>query len=179
VTQGTTTIGLTGDAGPSEGQQTLSVAKQTVTAVYVGRVAYVNADSVAIAKTVGISSIVTGAVGRWVSFGPSEPDYGVITQGITLSSAMSELLNWSNPVTLGKPTVVDGQQVMPITGEAHLRSGPTVKATLDVTRTAHPLPVEINASSSTASETAIFSNWGHSVSITAPSGAQPVSSFKG
>ena len=53
------------------------------------------------------------------------------------------------------------------------------KATLDVTRTARPLPLELNATSAATSETVIFSHWGDPVTITAPSGAQPVTSLKG
>jgi hypothetical protein len=128
----------------------------------------------------GETAIGTAAVGRWVSLTPSDPSYGAVVRGVTLSSALSELLDWPNQLAVGSPTTVDGQQVVPITGEVRLSSGgPTVKATLDVTRTARPLPVEMNASSAVASETVIFSHWGDPITITAPSGAQPASSLKG
>jgi hypothetical protein len=149
--------------------------------VYVDRVAYVHAETVGLAQaTLGDGVSGTAAVGRWVSVTSSEPDYAAVARGLTLSSALGELLDWPNQLAMGSPTTVDGQQVVPVTGEVRLSSGgPAVKATLDITRTARPLPLEMNASSGAASETVIFSHWGTPVTITAPSGAQPASSLKG
>jgi hypothetical protein len=179
-TNGSTAVVVTGDAGPNEGQQTLSEGTQSATVIYLDKVAYVHADSVGLAQaTLGDGPIGTAAVGRWVSLTSSEPRFGAVARGVTLSSALSEFLDWPNQLAMGNPTTVAGQEVVPITGEVRLSGGPTVKATLDVTRGARPLPVEINASSAAASETVIFSHWRQPVTITAPSGAQPASSLTG
>ena len=181
TTHDSTAVVLTGDVGPNEGQQTLTEGTQSATVIYVDRVAYVRADSVGLAQaTLGDAVSGTAAVGRWVSVTSSEPDYAAVAGGLTLSSALGELLDWPDQLVMGRPTTVDGQQVVPITGEVRLSGGgPMVKATLDVTHTARPLPVEMNASSAVTSETVIFSHWGDPVTITAPSGAQPASSLKG
>jgi hypothetical protein len=178
ATAGTTATVVTGDAGPSEGQQTVSQGSQSATAIYVGNVAYVHVDSVSLAEALGLS-IGPAAVGRWISYTPADHAYASVIQGLTLSSALGELLSGSGHLTTRSPTTVDGQSVVPIEGETRVRSGQLVKATLDVTRSSHPLPVEINASSTGASETVIFSRWGDAVAIAAPSGAQPAASFAG
>jgi hypothetical protein len=178
ATFGTTATVLTGDVGPSDGQETIHIGKQSATAIYLGQVAYAHFDSAALAQALGLPSMSAAAFGRWVSFEPADRGYGPLTEGLTLSSAVSQLFRWPNHLTIGSPTTVDGQQVVPITGEARL-GGRTIKATLDVTRSAHPLPVEINASGTAASETVIFSNWGRPVTIAAPSGAQPASGLTG
>ena len=179
VTHGTTAIVVTGDAGPNQGQQTLSEGTQGATAIYVDRVVYLHADSVSLAQALGDGASASAAVGRWVSVTSSEPRFAAVARGLTLSSVLNELLDWPNQLAIGSPTTVDGQQVTPVTGEVRLSGGPKIKATLDITRTARPLPLEINASSSAASETVIFSHWGAPVTITAPSGAQPASSLTG
>ena len=178
ATFGTTATVLTGDVGPSDGQETIHIGKQSATAIYLGQVAYAHFDSAALAQALGLPSMSAAAFGRWVSFEPADRGFGPLTQGLTLSSAVSQLFHWPDHLSLGSPPTVDGQQVVPITGEARL-GGRTIKATLDVTRSAHPLPVEINASGTAASETVIFSNWGRPVTIAAPSGAQPASGLTG
>jgi hypothetical protein len=169
---------ITGDAGPNAGQQTLRVGTQSATVLYVGRVAYVRVDSAALGEDLGVPSLTPAAVGQWVSFEPADRGYGPIIAGLTLPSALSELLQWPSHLALGSATTVDGQQVVPITGEARL-DGRLIKATLDVTRGSQPLPVEINASEATASETVIFSSWGRPVTVTPPSGARSISTFAG
>jgi hypothetical protein len=181
TTHDSTAVVITGDAGPNEGQQTLTEGAQSATVIYVDRVAYVRATSASLAQsTLGDAVSGTAAVGRWVSVTSSDRDYAAVSGGLTLSSALGQLLDWPNQLAMGRPTTVDGQQVVPITGEVRLSGGgPTVRATLDVTRTARPLPLEMNATSAATSETVIFSHWGDPVTITAPSGAQPVTSLKG
>jgi hypothetical protein len=178
ATVGTTATTVSADAGPTSGQQTVHVGSESATVVYLDHVAYVQFGSLAIAQTLGAPTMSAAAVGKWVSFQPTDKGYGTIVDGVTLSSLVSELLQFPGALTIGTPTVVNGQQVSPITGETRL-DGRTVKATIDVTRTAHPLPVEFNASSSGASETVIFSNWGSAVKITAPSGATPAAGLLG
>jgi len=172
VTVGTTATTATEDAGPTIGQQTIHLGTQSGTVVYVDHVAYVQFSSAAIAQTLGAPNISAAAIGKWISFQPSDKGYSTIVQGVTLSSLVSQLLAFPGALTIGQATVVNGQSVTPITGEARV-GGRTIKAVVDVTRTAHPLPVEVNASSSGASETVAFSNWGSAVKITAPSGATP------
>jgi hypothetical protein len=180
VTHGTTAIVLTGDAGPNQGQQTLSEGTQSATVIYLDKVAYVHADSVGLAQTtLGDGASASAAVGGWVSLTAPEPRFAAVARGVTLSSALTEVLDWPNQLAIGSPTTVAGQEVVPITGEVRLSGGPTVKATLDVTRGPRPLPLEINASSAATSETVIFSHWGQPVTITAPRGAQPASSLTG
>jgi hypothetical protein len=178
ATVGTTATTATSDAGPTSGQQTIKVGTQSATLVYVGHVAYVQFSSLALAQTLGAPTLSAAAVGKWVSFQPTDKGYSTIVSGVALPSLVSQLLQFPGVLTIGAPTVVNGQSVSPITGETRL-DGRTVKAVLDVTRTAHPLPVEVNASSPGASETVILSNWGSAVTITAPSGATPAKGLIG
>jgi len=178
ATVGTTATTASGDAGPTSGQQTIHVGTQSATVVYVDHVAYVQFSSAALAQTLGAPTMSAAAVGKWVSFQPTDRGYSAIVAGVTLSSVVSQLLQFPGALTVGQPTVVNGQPVVPITGQARL-DGRTIKAVLDVTRTAHPLPVEVNASSTGASQTVTFSNWGSAATITAPSGATPAKGLIG
>jgi hypothetical protein len=178
ATVGTTATTASGDAGPSSGQQTIHIGAQSATVIYVGHVAYVHFDTIALAQTLGAPTMSAAAVGKWVSFQPTDRGYGAIISGVTLTSLVSQLLQFPGALAIGTPTVVNGRPVVPITGETRL-DGRTIKGTLDVTRTAHPLPVEVNASSSGASQTVIFSNWGSAVTMTAPSGATPAQGLLG
>jgi hypothetical protein len=171
-TVGTTATTASGDAGPTSGQQTIHVGTQSASLVYLDHVAYVQFSSVAFAQTLGVPPMSAAAVGKWVSFQPTTRGYAAIIEGVTLSSLVSQLLQFPGALKIGTPTVVNGQAVVPVTGMTRL-DGRTIKGTLDVSRTAHPLPVEVNSSSAAASQTVIFSNWGSAVTITAPSGATP------
>jgi hypothetical protein len=178
ATVGTTATTASGDAGSTSGQQTIHVGTQSASVVYLDHVAYVQFSSLAIAQTLGAPTMSAAAIGKWVSFLPTTRGYGTIIAGVTLPSLVSQLLQFPGALTIGTPTVVNGQPVLPIAGETRF-DGRTIKATLDVTHTAHPLPVEVNAASPGASQTVIFSNWDTPVTITAPSGATPAAALLG
>jgi len=177
-TVGTTATVEAVDAGPTVGQQTITIGTQTATLLYVGKVAYLRAESATLAQAAGLPTITAADVGKWISYTPADRGYSSLITGLTLPSLVTQILNGPRDLTLGSPTTVDGQLVVPITGEARY-AGKLVNVTLDVTRGSDPLPVEINAVSRGANETSIFSNWGKPVTITAPSGAQPAEGATG
>lgn len=175
--QGTTALSETEDAGPTGGQQTIVIGGAHATAIWLDNTAYVRVDSASIAETLGTPSIGPKAVGQWVSFGPSDHDYGAITRGMGLRSAVGGFVSFSGPLAIGAATRVDGQQVTPLSGRVSVAGGPLIGATIDIARRSDTLPVEINASSSGRSETVIFSDWGHPITLAPPAGARPISSF--
>jgi len=175
--QGTTGLSATQDAGPTAGQQTVAIGAAHATAIWLDNVAYVRVDSLALAQDLGTPSIGPKAIGQWVSFGPSDHDYAAISRGLSLRSAIRELVSFSGPLAIGPATRVDGQPVTPLSGRVSVAGGHVIRATIDVARGSDPLPVEINASSPGQSETVIFSDWGHPVTLAAPAGARPISAF--
>ena len=104
---------------------------------------------------------------QWLELTPSDPDYSSLSPGASSTTVISSL-HLSGHLVAGPPTHVDGQRVIPITGKL---SG--AKATLYVTDTLRPLPVEIKMSVSGVAATEVFSQWGEGSLPIAPATAIP------
>lgn len=95
-----------------------------------------------------------------------------MTSGVTLSSAIDQIIPTGR---LTKETVgaVQGRQVVAVHGQ--IANSPP--GTLYVSATGSPLPVEETAGDSSGTETVTFSNWGESVSLSAPATSVPIASL--
>ena len=138
-----------------------------VTTLVVGGTAYVRANQVGLVTLFqSPTDIAQRFANQWLSFGSSSQAYNPIAESLTLSSLLREVTPTS-PVSKLAPSVVDGRSVVGIRGE--LPGG--LPGTLYVSATGAPLPVEEVSHASSGSTTAIFSEWGSPVHVTAPSGA--------
>lgn len=161
------------DSGRSEGRQDITVGSNHAQVVLVSGVAYIEGDQQTLQNFFGLSPAASArGAGKWIAIHSSDPQYKDVTSGVTLSSALDQILPTG---TLTKQTVaaVQGRQVVAVHGQ--LPNSPP--GTLYVAATGNPLPVEETAGDSTGTETVTFSNWGESISLSAPAGSVTISSL--
>ncbi len=104
---------------------------------------------------------------KWLSYGSGSEDYSTIMRVTTLSHLLRLIIPTGLLARLA-PSVVAGRSVIGIRGELP----GDVSGTLYVSAAGSPLPVEVSATSS-GTTTAVFSDWGESVSVASPTGAIP------
>jgi len=161
---------ISADIGNSEGQQTATVGKASATVLVTGRIAFIRAGS---PSAVAVFRLPSGFVGstpdRWTSVSSPSAGFSAAARDVTLSSVLATELAFTGTLNQGVSTTVLGQRVTPISGELLIPGTERrVKAVLDLSTSARPLPLELNASTREFSETLIFSNWGKAASIVAP-----------
>jgi hypothetical protein len=162
------------DSAPSSGRQVItSSSGLRVTSLVIDGTAYVKANQVGM--TTLFQSPVTTAqrfADTWLSFSSSGSEYEQIVDSLTLSSLLKEVIPQS-AVTKLPTSIVNGQTVVGIRG--HLPGG--VGGTLFVPLTGSTLPVEEVSHASGGTTTAIFSDWGRSITVTRPPHSIPGSSI--
>lgn len=161
------------DSGRSEGRQDIMVANTHAQVLLVGGVAYIEGDEQTLQSFFGLSPTASArGAGKWIAIHSSDQQYREVTSGITLSSAIDQIIPTG---TLTKQTVaaVQGRQVVAVHGQ--IANSPP--GTLYVSATGNPLPVEETAGDSTGTETVTFSNWGESVSLSTPAASVPIASL--
>jgi hypothetical protein len=157
------------DAATDSGRQTLTFGQARMTALVVAGTAYVKANQLAMTSLLQVSAPVAKRfANKWLSFPSGDPAYKSISQTLDLASLLQEVTPTG---TLSKlsPSVVDGHSVIGLRGELPGELG----GTLYVSTTGPPLPVEEVSPGSGGTTTAVFSNWGEPVNVTAPAGAIP------
>lgn len=185
TTQGTITY--SDDATASGGRQDITSSTGIqIKILYVGGVGYVLGNAVGLADFMGVSPAeAQREAGRWIAVRPGEElgqnTYDDIVDGITLSSVATEI-TVAGPLTETGPTTVSGQQVIVVTGGAPASDQlpSSARVTLDVTATGSRPLLETTTAGSDYRSTISFSDWGESVSLTAPANAvAPPSSGSG
>ena len=116
-----------------------------------------------------------GAAGRTPSDGA---EYTSVISAVTLKSDFQQE-TISGPLSEGHAVTVAGQRCIPITGHVSSPAVGTAPATLYVTDSKTPLPVEYKAGNKKATSVTTWSRWGHPVTLTAPSDAIPFASLLG
>jgi hypothetical protein len=176
-------VSVSEDAGLTVGRQNISITDMgDAQAEVVGSTAYAMGSTQAVLVSFFGFPPSAGAqlVGRWISIpGPSSA-YNAVADDATLPSQVSGLTApKSVTLTTAAPTTVDGQTVIPVSGDFPQNGtlgGPT---TMYVTDTSSPLPVKIDSSDGGANVTITLSRWGEPLSLTPPANAIPVSSLSG
>lgn len=172
------------DVSTSQGIQTLSGSTGSSTVIVVNGVAYQKGDAAFLQKAEGFpASAASELAGRWISFKPGDNGYQQISSGDTLSSALTEATP-TGTLTLLKPTSVDGQAAVGVTGGLAAdaaQSGVTGTEVLYVAEDAPHLPIQVvlhvTQAGQPGSATVTFSHWGESVNETAPTAAVPISAL--
>ena len=164
------------DTGERAGEQVItSSGGLQMTTVVVGDIAYVKANQPAMTTVFQASTEVARQYAdRWLSFGSDQPSFEAIAATLTLGSLLREVTP-SKPLSKVTGSTVDGRTVTGVRGE--LPGG--FAATLYVSNTGVPLPVEELSSDSNGKTTSIFSAWGQPVKVQAPSGAVSGSTIPG
>ena len=171
-------IRVVGDAGATSGHQTLVVSKgsltERVTEELVGKTAYLQANSAALERVIGLTNAEsTKYAGTWLSFPSSTQGLSQLVGGLLDSQIASEIA-MSGPYTLGDPASVNGQKVVAIEGQQATSTGTKATTVLYVPTSGTRLPVEEvtnpgkNGGGSAVHGTVTFSNWGETTSVTRP-----------
>lgn len=168
------------DVSSSAGRQVITITGGgDATVIDVAGVAYVSGNPPALVGFFGFSPAVSARLtGRWVSFRSGQPYYQQIIDALTLGSAMN-VVTLSGRLTTKGAERLDGQRVVAVRGTAPSVPGVPAgtKATLYVATTGRMLPVSYAEASGSIHLSAVFSQWGEKVSVTAPRDAIPITSL--
>jgi len=179
TTSGNDVIAFQQDSGPTSGRQWITADGAHAETLLVGGVAYAMGDAAAVTNYFQYpASQTTRLANRWVAFTPGDSGFSDVSDGITLASALKND-TITGPYRVGAVTIVDGQQVVPISVDVPDTSGgPSATGTLYITPGSSTLPVELDMVGSDGSKSDVkYSQWGASVTISAPSGAIPAASI--
>ena len=173
-------IRFSDDDGPQSGIQRITiVGGGSGTVRVLGSTTYLKADQTALAGYFGLpAQAAKRAANRWLSLVHSDSGYANVTEGVLLSSAISEL-TISSPLRLLPPQPRDGSTVVGVVGGAGGHAPAGAKATLWVDASTG-LPVEYDASAAGGdSITSRMSAWGQPVAVTKPAASTSISRFGG
>ena len=163
------------DATADGGRQYITLSTGgNVTVLYVGGVGYVEGDAQGLAGVMAVPlSQAQSLAGQWIAVHPGQElggsSYADIVDGVTLSSVASEIAV-DAPLTLTAPATVAGQRAIGVQGRAPASEQlpASARVTLDVAAAgSRPLRETVVASGGFTSTTT-FSDWGESVSLSAP-----------
>ena len=185
ATVGKLMITFSDDVAAQQGEQDIHlVGIGEVRTVVVGGVAYFIGETKAVlVRYLGFPASVAATLrGRWVSVPrSSSAAYATVASDVTLSSALSTLAPPKGArLTAAAPSRLHGEAVVGI--RAQISGGtkqPAASATLYVSTSSDPLPVEVDASSSQGHSTTVLSRWGERLAIKPPTGAIPLSTLAG
>jgi hypothetical protein len=165
------TVVMADDIGTTEGRQLISVTPGEAGRVLVfGASAYIAGDQTALTHFFGFPAATARQIGdRWVSMPASNREYTAVADDATLSSALTDL-GLGGHLTELVPSTVDGQPVVGIIGAAeHLGGSDAPLGTVYVSRSNHPLPVEVTYSLSDGEHTTLrFDDWGERLTLRRP-----------
>jgi hypothetical protein len=175
---GNTTGQLQQDTGQNSGVQTVAIGKERISIALIKGVAYFTGNAIGLAKYFGLpQTLAKSLAGRWISVSPTDSGYQSVINGLTLSSAMTEVTP-TGAVSLGKPSKVNGKSTVSVVG---LSSGGATRITLFIAASGKPLPVEAASSGTSkvrSGEIITFSRWGEKVRLPQPTRVIPVSSLQ-
>lgn len=167
------TMTFSNDHGRTSGRQVITPGPGMRAEVRViGTATYFTGNAMTLTKFFGFPAATAAKVsGRWLLLRPGDADYETVTEGVTLSSAASEV-KVEGSITLLPARVINGVRAVGVRGVGPAPAGlsGTVTTTLwiDVT-TMRPVRYEASHGNSTA--TATFSRWNAALTVRAPRAA--------
>jgi hypothetical protein len=172
------TFSAVNDIGTFEGRQMIDSGKSQAEVVQIGQEAYIRGNASAISSYFGLTKDDPQQLANtWISIVPSDGgEYTTVISAVTLKSDFQQQ-TISGPLSEGHVVTVDGQRCIPISGHVSQTGYGTAQATLYVTDSTKPLPVEYKAGNKQATSTTTWSRWGQSVTLTAPPDAIPFASL--
>jgi hypothetical protein len=172
------TFSAVNDIGTFEGRQMITSDKARAEVIQIGQEAYIRGNAAAISTYFGLTQNNPAQLANtWISIVPSDGgEYTTVIAAVTLRSDF-ENQSLTGPLSEGRTVTVDGQRCIPITGHVTAPDYGSVRATLFVSDSRTPLPVEYEAGDAKARSTTTWSHWGHAVSLSPPPDAIPFSSL--
>jgi hypothetical protein len=175
------TFSAVNDIGTFEGRQMIDSDKARAEVMQIGQEAYIRGNAAAVSGYFGLTKNDPQQLAdTWISLVPSDGgEYTTVIAAVTLKSDFQQQ-TLSGPLSEGRVVTVDGQPCIPITGQVSAPgNGGTARATLYVTDSKTPLPVEYKAGNKKATSITTWSRWGHAIALTAPPDAIPFASLSG
>lgn len=182
-TSGSSSLSQTtvGQAGATQGRQTITINGDTFDVLVVGDTAYLRGDADAMEAELQLpTSVAQAHAGQWISLVPGDAPYQSVYAAVTTMQAIDDNISFTPRVLLGSSTL-GGIAVLGLRGPMRGTGGEPAKgtATLYVAASGRQLPVryvekgKVGSGSSTSSLdfTISFSSWGQPVSETVPPGA--------
>jgi hypothetical protein len=178
-TQGGTSSKYIDEIGTNEGRQEIALSNGVhalVIAFDQEKRMYVRANALGISTFFGISKTQPGQyANKWLLVTPANPNYVVVASDTTLKSDFESQLTFYGNVTEGTETTLHGIRVHPLKWTIpKSKNYPATTATLYVTLSNTPLPIELSETSSLGDYVVTWSKWGKTVSLVAPKSAEPM-----
>ncbi len=169
---------VVGATGPNVGTAVIDSASGTVRIVVQGSSGYIQSDAIGLEASLGLTSTSAAAnASKWISLTPADEPFSQLQDSVSFSSTLDEFTP-GGKLVLGATTIA-GHTVALIQGTGTAQVGVTsYSVELAVTTSAPVLPiggaVQITANRKTVTQTAVFSQWGKRVTVSAPTGAVPL-----
>jgi hypothetical protein len=162
-------LSMVNDIGSISGRQVIDADGGRATVLLVNGSADVRSDDNALQNYFGLPSSVDRRLSnQWFSVPKGSSAYYTVTDAVTLETDFGQAL-LIGTLREGKARKVDGVMAIPIKGSlANAPNGERIPATMFVTAALSPLPVAFSASKDGFSQSIQWSNWGHAVSLVAP-----------
>lgn len=172
ATQSTTTMAVTGDAGPASGSQTVRLGTGTISIFVIGGISYVKGNATGLQKLVGFgASQAAPLAGQWIAFATDNAAFASVVVGVRSADVVKELALHGS-LALGHPRTLDGVPAEAIEGTQTIgrRSVPVV---LYVRAHGTHVPLEEDSFDTHGRHTGalhvVYSGWGEPVRPLAPS----------
>jgi len=161
------------DATHLGGRQAITLTEagksNTVIVELIAGNAYVKGDAAILVAYMGFpKSEATRLANKWLEFPPSNPNFTVISTGITIASTLDQVT--MNKSVKSYPAVkLKGQLVDVLKGPSVPSGGnPSTAETLYFTTAGKPLPVEATETYQGTTATVTFSHWNETVVLATP-----------
>jgi len=174
------TFSAVNDIGTFEGRQMIDSGQARAEVMQIGQEAFIRGNAAAISGYFGLTKNDPQQLANtWISMVPSDGgEYTTVISAVTLKSDFQQD-TMAAPLSEGRVVTVDGQRCIPVTGHLSAAGYSTVPATLYVTDSKTPLPVEYKAGNKKATSITTWSRWGQAVVLTAPADAIPFATLAG
>lgn len=176
--RGRTTETITGDAGLSSGRQIVTTSSGTVEAMLVDATAYVKGDATGLESVLGLTSAVAGKYkDAWISLSRDDEPYLAVVDAVELDHVLAQVTPSGSLVLLQPARLTRGNErtVGVKGGLPSPVQGASGSSTLYVSTSSPSVPVRFTGTAGTGSKAvhdeATFSQWGHTIDLSAPSGA--------
>lgn len=161
---------MVNDIGATRGRQVIISDGAHGQVLVLNGDAYLFGDDKAIANYFGISTTDPQKyANQWLELTPSSSDYSTVSAAVTLQSDFQHLA-MPGPLKEGNIVTIEGRKVRPISAHIPATSQtPAGNATLYITTSGKVLPLEYRVSGKGVKSVTNWSQWGHKVTLTAPS----------
>jgi hypothetical protein len=174
IVQGSVTTVEVADLGTSTGIESIVAGSAKATVEVAPTYGYMAGDSSGLTSLIGLTSAQAKKLGsKWMSLKAGTTPYSELKTAATIPAVQS-LLPAVKGTTSSTETVGNTKlYVLKWTSDA-TSSTPKLTNVLSISMGKTPLPVKETKSEASASETTVFSKWGESVVVHAPSAATTV-----